>query len=82
MKLTIEELELIQNVAEFNCIELSICEDYSGRGMCGDTTTGLVVASDTEFKELIAEVASDDSSLGRKLAKAKSDNLGLKYIYY
>ena len=82
MQLNKKELELIQEVAGFNGIELRVYEDYSGRGMFGDTTTGLVVNDDREFQELMVEVAIKDNDLGRKLARAKSDNLAFQYIYY
>lgn len=82
MKLTEKELELIQEVAGFNGIELRVYEDYCGRGMYGETTTGLVVNNDREFKELMVEVAAEDNDLGRKLTRAKSDNLAFQYIYY
>ena len=81
MKLTIEELELIQEVAEYNGDELRVYEDYCGRGMCGDTTTGLVVNDDREFNDLIEAVTEISPNLGRKLEKAKCDALGFKIIY-
>ena len=80
MRLTKKELELIQEVAGFNGIELRVYEDYCGRGMYGETTTGLVVNNDREFRELMVEVAIEDNDLGRKLAGAKSDNLAFQYI--
>ena len=82
MKLTIEELELIQECAESNGDELSVYEDYSGRGMYGDTTTGLVVNDDRDFNDLIEAVTEISPDLGRKLEKAKCDILGFKIIYY
>ena len=83
MNLTKKELELIQEVAGFNGIELRVHEDYCGRGMMSfETTTGLVVNNDREFRELMVEVAIEDNDLGRKLAGAKSDNLAFQYIYY
>ena len=82
MKLTIEELELIQKVAEYNGDELTVYEDYSGRGMYGDTTTGLVVNDDRDFNDLIEAVTEISPNLGRKLAKARWDALGLQIIYY
>ena len=82
MKLTIEELELIQKCAECNGDELTVYEDYSGRGMFGDTTTGLVVNDDSDFNDLIDVVTEISPNLGRKLEKAKCDALGFKIIYY
>ena len=83
MKLNKKELELIQEIAGFNGIELRVYEDYCGRGMMSfETTTGLVVNNDREFKELMVEVAIEDNDLGRKLTRAKSDNLAFQYIYY
>ena len=82
MKLTIEELELIQKCAECNGDELTVYEDYSGRGMFGDTTTGLVVNDDCDFNDLIEAVTEISPNLGRKLAKARCDDLGLQIIYY
>lgn len=82
MKLTENELELIQEVADSNSIELEVYEGYSGRYMYGSTTTGLVLNNDNDFRELSVEVASSDKDLGRKLAKVESDNLAFQYIYY
>ena len=82
MKLTIEELELIQEVAGFNGDELTVYEDYSGRGMFGDTTIGLVVNDDRDFNDLIDVVTEISPNLGRKLEKSKCDALGFKIIYY
>lgn len=82
MKLTIEELELIQECAESNGDELSVYEDYSGRGMYGATTTGLVVNDDRDFNDLIEVVTEISPDLGRKLSKAKADILGGRIIYY
>ena len=83
MKLTIEELELIQEVAEFNGIELRVYEDYCGRGMMSfETTTGLVVNDDRDFNNLIEAVTEISPNRGRKLEKAKCDTLGFKIIYY
>ena len=83
MQLNKKELELIQEVAGFNGIELRVYEGYSGRGMLSfETTTGLVVNYHREFQELMVEVAIKDNDLGRKLARAKSDNLAFQYIYY
>lgn len=82
MKLTIEELELIQKCAECNGDELTVYEDYSGRGMYGDTTTGLVVNDDRDFNDLVEVVTEISPNLGRKLEKTKCDALGFKIIYY
>lgn len=57
-------------------------EDYSGRGMYGAATTGLVVNDDRDFNDLIEVVTEISPDLGRKLEKAKCDTLGFKIIYY
>ena len=78
----------IVEVAENHDIYLDLREDYSGRGMYGKTTAGVVGS----FKELIAAVAAAGVSLEEGSADAEEfikdmqcitiDNMARDYIIY
>ena len=68
---------------------MSIHSHYSGRGMYGATTTG-VVGSREEWQQAIAEIIRQGDLLGedereevaQAIARAQVDNMGLEFIYY
>lgn len=64
------EKELAQKILEEDA-EYELYEDYSGRGMFGNTTTAIVVPN-----------RQDVRFLKEDYPELKSDNLGLKYILY
>lgn len=69
-----------------NHSELKVNEGYSGRGMYGETTTGLT-GSKEGFNEAIANVILHATKRQGKLvteflANHSLDNMGLGYIWY
>ena len=68
--------------------DANIYEDYSGRGMYGETTTGVVVESGDIIASIInyADLFVDqEEDLGNPLYNIRSiraDSLGLAAIYY
>lgn len=68
-----------------------IHEDYSGRGMYGETTTAVVLDSENDFYKAIAGIFNDcmlDSNMHdadliiQYLKNVKMDNLGTGIIIY
>jgi hypothetical protein len=77
-----ETAELIVNKSGLG----ELYENYSGRGMYGRKTTGIVFSSQ-EFFEAIAEIIiygdeEEREELAEYLTEIKSDNLALDQIYY
>lgn len=78
--------------------DLSLYEDYSGRGMYGKTTTAIKCDSKDDLMEAIGELffemildakdmGDDYDTTGAKelkdvLANLRQDSLGLGYIFY
>lgn len=65
---------------------LEVYEDYSGRGMFGETTQG-VVGSQQSFNRALAEIMVDADEDERKivaneLESLRIDNMGLDLIFY
>jgi hypothetical protein len=72
----------LMNQIQENWGEARLYEDYSGRGMFGATTTGLVVDSVEEAHValgVLTEIGDEDLDLPGGF---RSDNLGLSYIIY
>jgi hypothetical protein len=67
-----------------NSDECVIYEDYSGRGMYGETTTGIVTSSISEFiKSCIAATLDEPEVMEKILSKnIRSDSMGLDIIFY
>jgi hypothetical protein len=71
-------------------IDIEHMEDYSGRGMYGNRTSGVVVDSVSEFLSAIGqylESADIDEmenikTIGSALRKINVDNMGLSVIIY
>lgn len=63
-----------------------IYENYSGRGMYGSETAGVVFDSEADFFEAIADLLENDEEDKEEVAKAlrklKTDNMGKSIIYY
>lgn len=78
MKFSEYELDLIQDVADSNGIELRIDSFELDESI----NVGIVPTSDSRFRQLLVEVAIVEPYLGRKLALAKVDNLGKNIIYF
>lgn len=65
-----------------------IYENYSGRGMFGKTTTGVVLSKELDFFEFARVLIEDDVDFLPKGVledlenRLKVDNLGMDLIYY
>lgn len=76
MKLeTVQRLILASEELE---IEARIYNGYSGRGMMGEETTGLVCDSRTDLMRLAVRASIPDE----ELQAVRSDNLGRDMIFY
>lgn len=78
---------MTQEAAEIICeFGGEVREGYSGRGMYGKTTTGIVFDSEGDFFEAIGEVMECDIEDREEVAKAmrnlKTDSMGTGVIYY
>lgn len=83
--------EIIVEACEENDVEASIYEDYSGRGMYGKTTTGVVV-SGSACDVLVAVIQSahlfchecceSDEDALLNLRSIRQDNMGRDMIIY
>lgn len=71
-------------------IEIELREIYSGRGMYGDTTSGVVVDSMTDFLSGLGDwldtMHEDDFDTAKKLGEAirnvRTDSMGKSIIIY
>ena len=64
-----------------------IDKNYSGRGMFGKTTYGVVIDDESELFYGLAEIMTSGNQEEREnvaewLCNIKSDNMGLQMIYY
>jgi hypothetical protein len=92
----LESAKLLESAANHAGIELSIIEDYSGRGMYGRTTAAVELNSSQDIFGILAvfidpdfnqEEESDNAEVDRyemidEIASLKSDNLGHNIIFY
>jgi hypothetical protein len=72
--------------------ETTLYEDYSGRGMYGERTAGIVTASrDRDYlvecleRELDLDYEDDREEherLSNAIMRARLDNMGMEYIFY
>lgn len=64
-----------------------IHENYSGKGMYGEETVGIVVDSDKQFYEILAnvlesELQHEQDLVAEWLRQLRCDNMGTGFIYY
>lgn len=71
----IEDAKQIVKFLEEDDAEVSLREGYSGRGMYGKTTAGIVV-------DTIGFVYYAMGRLGLEFVELREDNMGLSYIVY
>lgn len=72
---------LVDELSSF--AEAEIYEDYSGRGMYGRTTTGVVTgASQGEFIMALVEVARELDEIEPREFQFATDSMGRDTIYY
>lgn len=93
MKFTTSEIEYINNYAD--CFsdpeDIHVYEDYSGRGMYGNLTDGLVVSDFMEIVKLVRHICEDRNNiedinvedlLDKLTSLNRRDNLGYNTILY
>ena len=93
MKFTTSEIEYIDN--HVDCFsdpeDLHVYEDYSGRGMYGSLTDGLVVSDFMEIVKLVRHICEDrdnikdinvEDFLDKLTSLNRRDNLGYNTILY
>jgi hypothetical protein len=81
----------IVDAVEGSGLEISVYPDYSGRGMYGKTTTGVVVDLESTFNQALVSLAfeigrdCDEEKMERlffTVGKLRRDNLGEDTIIY
>lgn len=55
--------QIFEKVGDFEGIEVSITEDYSGRGMYGKTTVGIVIESKDDIFKLLASLIDPSADI-------------------
>ena len=93
MKFTNSEIDYINDYAD--CFsdpdDIHVYEDYSGRGMYGDLTDGLVVSNLMEIAKLVRHICEDrdniadinvEDFLDKIISLSRRDNLGYDTILY
>lgn len=81
----LEAAQFLIDAANYAGIEAEIYENYSGRGMRGESTAGVVVENPIALLGAAIEYAAegDDRDLsGWDLHKLKTDSMGLSSILY
>lgn len=89
--------EIAELIVE-NSYDMDIHEDYSGRGMFGNTTTGIVCDSEKDFYNAIGELYMEmikdaiieaeyydmkpAQELTETIGRIRVDNMGYRYIFY
>lgn len=82
-----EVAKAIVSAAQEGFFDIELIKDYSGRGMYGKTTCGVVMSYDG-WKSTVAEATSKLSGDAREnfineLKNIRTDNMGkFQYIYY
>lgn len=93
MKFTNSEIEYINKYADHysDPEDIYVYEDYSGRGMYGNLTDGLVVSDFMEINKLVRHICEDRSNikdidvedfLDKITSLNRRDNLGYDTILY
>lgn len=93
MKFTEAEINCINDYADCysNPEDIHVYENYSGRGMCGRYTDGLVVSDFMEITKLVRHICKEheynedidvDSFLDKITSLSRRDNLGYDTIIY
>ena len=93
MKFTNSEIEYINNYVDYfsDPEDLRVYEDYSGRGMYGSLTDGLVVSDFMEIAKLVRHICEDRNNikdinvedfLDKLTSLNRRDNLGYDTILY
>ena len=78
-------IDLAKLLVDYSNDNLSLREEYSGRGMYGSTTAGVVGSLD-DFDEAVKKIMKNGDEDERQLyadeGRFSTDNMGLDYIWY
>lgn len=83
--MTIELANFLKFALEYGGEEAEILETYSGRGMFGRETVGIVFSSQTILLESILAYIKENPGVETQIPdfdKIQSDNMGRDVIYY
>ena len=77
----------LRNAAEELGVDIEVDNDYSGRGMYGDTTYAVTVSGVASLATLIAVAGRSIDSASHEqfvtdMQNLRSDNMGRDYVYY
>lgn len=83
----IKTARFLENAANHNCSDLDVYEDYSGRGMFGRTTDGVVVDNVEQMLFDVLQYVKDNTNVRAELqnihlSSFRIDNMGRKIILY
>jgi hypothetical protein len=76
-----EVAEYLVDACQFNGIDAEIREDYSGRGMFGKTTHGVVV-NDSSMSSVLSAVINYGNDDGIEVNGFDTDSMGMGFIIY
>lgn len=93
MKFTNSEIGYINDYVYCfsNPVDIQVYENYSGRGMCGNFTDGLVVSDFMDIAKLVRHICEDrdnikdinvEDFLDKITSLSRRDNLGYDTILY
>ena len=83
--MTKEHAEFLVNALEYDGQEGELYEDYSGRGMMGKTTYGVVFSHESILFTAVMTYLKENPSLVSSIPdfeKIKTDNMGREIIWY
>lgn len=83
--MTKEHAEFLVNALDYDGQEGELYEDYSGRGMMGETTYGVVFPSESILFTAVMTYLKENPHLAETIPdfeKIKSDNMGRDIIWY
>lgn len=69
--------QLVAEAAKDLGVEVTVYEDYSGRGMCGDKTTGLVYDSEGDFLQSIILASMNLKEIEDTLSEGEQTPTGI-----
>ena len=93
MKFTNSEIDYINDYTNYysDPEDIRVYEDYSGRGMYGNSTDGLIVSNFMEIAKLVRHICEDrdinedinvEDFLDKITSLSRRDNLGFDTILY
>ena len=69
-----------ETIVDYSCEQLRLCENYSGRGMFGRTTTGVIGFMNDFITALVEATKEEPENI--ELDGVSTDSMGLDTIFY